>query len=78
MIVLPDTQVEGALIFAERLRSRVETHNFGDSQDPLHVTISVGLAGMAAGESIDVEAVFAGADDALYKAKDGGRNMVCQ
>ncbi len=78
VIVLPDTQVEGALIFAERLRSRVETHNFGDSQDPLHVTISVGLAGMAAGESIDVEAVFAGADDALYKAKDGGRNMVCQ
>ncbi|MEE8251162.1 MAG: diguanylate cyclase [Gemmatimonadales bacterium] len=78
VIVLPDTQVEGALIFAERLRSRVETHNFGDSQDPLHVTISVGLAGMAAGESIDVEAVFAGADDALYKAKDGGRNMVCR
>lgn len=78
VIVVPDTEVEGGLIFAERLRSRVEAHNFGDSQDPLHCTISVGLAGIAAGESIDVEGVFAGADDALYKAKNRGRNRVCQ
>ncbi|HVZ77197.1 MAG TPA: GGDEF domain-containing protein, partial [Gemmatimonadaceae bacterium] len=44
VILLPDTGGEGAYIFAERLRRRVDEFSFGSPTSPLPVTISVGVA----------------------------------
>jgi diguanylate cyclase (GGDEF)-like protein len=41
VVVLPDTDHAGAVRFAERLRSRVMTHPFGNHGDPLRITVSV-------------------------------------
>ncbi|HET6309126.1 MAG TPA: diguanylate cyclase [Rhodopila sp.] len=74
-IVLPDTSTSLALTVAERLRARVaETPAmFGAQRIPM--TVSVGLAIQAEAETA-IEQLIARADDALYRAKRGGRNRV--
>lgn len=78
VIVLPDTQLDGGTIFAERLCNRVAKHNFGDVPDELRVTISIGLTGVMSGEGPSVEDIISRADAALYEAKNTGRNRVCR
>jgi len=78
VIVLPETDAEGALVFAERLRKRVMQTNFADTGDPLNITVSIGVA--SAGPDSDVptpDSLIAKADAALYRAKNEGRNRVC-
>jgi diguanylate cyclase (GGDEF)-like protein len=69
-VVLPETDLEGALVVAERIRSHVETLG----SDP-KVTVSVGVASHVAGETTP-EALIALADRAAYRAKFSGRNAV--
>jgi len=77
IIVLPDTTPDGAMVFAERLRKRVLSKNFAESGDPLNVTVSIGVASVS-GESgaVEPETLIARADEALYRAKNDGRNRV--
>jgi diguanylate cyclase (GGDEF)-like protein len=73
-IVLPETALEGAAIAAERIRSTVENHPFdigGGKNIPL--TVSIGVAAFPA-QAATAEALVAAADQALYGAKEGGRN----
>jgi diguanylate cyclase (GGDEF)-like protein len=75
--VLPETDLEGAVVFAERLRKRVEGKNFAESGDPLRITISIGVAAASVkGENTEPESLIAQADEALYRAKNEGRNRV--
>jgi diguanylate cyclase (GGDEF)-like protein len=78
VFILPDTPAVGAKVVAERLRARVEaaTIEYG-GEEPMKVTISVGLASLEPGSSFasSLELVKA-ADAALYAAKRGGRNCV--
>jgi two-component system cell cycle response regulator len=76
VILLPVTQLEGALVFAERIRERIAEHDFAESGDPLVATVSIGVASVAPGEEIDTEGFIARADEALYRAKHEGRNLV--
>lgn len=76
-LILPDTGIEGGIIFAERLRERAEKHDYAEDGDSLHVTISVGVATYSEG-TVTAEEVIANADAALYRAKKGGRNQVHQ
>jgi diguanylate cyclase (GGDEF)-like protein len=76
-IILPDTGIEGGIIFAERLRQRAERHDYAEDGDPLHVTVSVGVATYQDG-TVTAEEMIASADAALYRAKKGGRNRVHQ
>jgi diguanylate cyclase (GGDEF)-like protein len=69
-VVLPETDLEGALIVAERIRTFVER----SSTDP-KVTVSVGVAAHSGGEATP-EALVALADRAAYRAKFSGRNSV--
>jgi diguanylate cyclase (GGDEF)-like protein len=71
-LVLTGTMADGALITAERVRARIEALRF-DAIDPcLRVTASIGIADSRARE--DTALTFKRADDALYRAKEGGRN----
>jgi two-component system cell cycle response regulator len=74
-VVCRATDLAGAAAFAERLRSAVDEHPFEHEGAVLRVTISVGVAGLAA-DHTDSMALLAAADDALYAAKRAGRNRV--
>ena len=77
VIGLPSTDREGALAFAERLRTTIESL---DIRDPatgrkIAVTASLGIAERPDGEAL--EATIDRADRAMYEAKIGGRNRAC-
>ena len=78
-IVLPDTQLETALLIAERIRNAVSTATPDQieqkTQPSIIVNISLGVAQMRAGEPLDT--LVNDADAALYRAKREGRNRVC-
>lgn len=77
-IILPNTDVAGAEVFAEACRKNVEalaiTH--GTSSVSSVVTVSIGVASISKGFCSTVTDLFAGADSALYTAKQSGRNRV--
>jgi diguanylate cyclase len=72
--ILPHTAEAGAILDAERLRNRISALDipFARSMGPL--TVSVGVAQYRPGETIIQ--TFARADEALYRAKQLGRNRV--
>ena len=76
VVVMPDTPSDVARALAARLVQRAAQRDHEDgSEPPAMVTISVGLAVCEARDS-DVEALLRRADEALYAAKNGGRNRV--
>lgn len=77
VVVMPETGLQGATIFAERLRQRIEKHDFADTGDqPLNLTVSIGLAAFPDDKVQSAEGFVAVADQALYRAKNEGRNLV--
>ncbi len=72
LAVLRNSTLEEALEVAERLRTLVESHYFETVE---HITISLGVAKFEEGDTKD--SWFKNADNALYEAKDVGRNVVC-
>jgi diguanylate cyclase (GGDEF)-like protein/PAS domain S-box-containing protein len=74
VILLAETDRVGAQRVAERLREQVEHSAMETPQGPVSVTISVGVAERA--ESDDLTTLLARADQALYAAKQAGRNRV--
>ncbi len=76
-VLLPETTLEHALVQGERLRRAVVGHSVsGCGQQPLSITVSVGLAELEPDMKEPRELVEA-ADRALYQAKQAGRNRVC-
>ncbi len=77
VVIMPDTDLENAARIAERLRLHVSGSPFrvAGATDPLHVTISVGVASIN-GEADTPEALLKRADAAVYEAKSTGRNQV--
>lgn len=71
LVLCEDTGREGAIAAAEKLRRRVEERVFPDIG---RITCSFGVATYEQGQ--DREALFRRADEALYRAKRGGRNRV--
>src|SRR6266545_353073 len=79
VVVMPETALHGAAIFAERLRRRVMHHDFADpGEDPLNLTISIGIASFPDDRVTGADTFVALADQALYRAKNEGRNLVRQ
>ena len=76
MVILPETSELLAVMVAERLVSRMrEVKIFPDMRQPLpHMTASVGVAVLQ--PAMDDLGLIAAADEALYRAKHGGRDMV--
>jgi diguanylate cyclase (GGDEF)-like protein len=75
-LLLPETNSAGASIVAERLRCCIADEPIETSQGFLNVTISVGLATLTV-NTMTLEELLRRADQALYKAKESGRNCVC-
>jgi len=73
--VLPGCGTAASLAVAERMRSAAATVPVGTQAGPVSVTVSIGSASCAAGET-DAVALIGRADAALYRAKNGGRNRV--
>lgn len=74
LIILTQTDLEAAKVFAERVRACVENSYFPDLGPDFRVTVSIGLAQHHTKDNI--QKTISHADDALYKAKNGGRNRV--
>ena len=74
--ILPNTGEDAAAQFAERIRQRVESHIFRDEDTEVRMTMSSGVAAFP-DEPVDgPEELLKRADEALYAAKEGGRNRV--
>jgi diguanylate cyclase (GGDEF)-like protein len=72
-VLLPETEMPGALEVAERMRTRVEREQFPNRS----ITLSIGVAEFP-GNADTPESIIAVADAALYEAKRAGRNQVVQ
>lgn len=76
VVVMPESNAAEASVIAERLRYEVEREAFTSrGGEALSVTVSIGLAEFR-GESDSVDALVKRADQALYSAKNCGRNRV--
>ncbi|WP_258911547.1 sensor domain-containing diguanylate cyclase [Pseudomonas putida] len=72
-VVLPETDLAGARLLAERIRTSVEAlAPFADDAHSVTVSIGIGLSGT----QHDLSSVLGAADEALYRAKAKGRNRV--
>jgi two-component system cell cycle response regulator len=74
VILLPETGVTGARIFAERILRRVAGNEFGEPGHPVHLTTSIGVATYPDERIDDGDGMLRLADENLYKAKNDGRN----
>lgn len=71
VIIMPQTDLPGACLLAQRLRLAMQRESIAD----LAITISGGVALAKEGE--DAQSLIARVDKALYFAKESGRNQVC-
>ncbi len=78
MVALPQTDLEHAQTIAEQLRVTIANQDFTHSWHigrPIPFTVSIGVSMRTTGET-DVSAILKRVDEALYKAKESGRNRV--
>jgi diguanylate cyclase (GGDEF)-like protein len=78
-ILLPETDLAGALQIAEDIRSKVEAVRVPtvDGKTKTRTTISIGVASLIPTKESASEDLISKADELLYKAKESGRNKVC-
>lgn len=77
LMILTETNAEGAHKFCERLRSSIEEKLFKNGKDEIRLTCSIGFAITPPGDrETDARGLVRTADHALYDAKRAGRNTV--
>ncbi len=77
LVILPNTNEEGARQLAETLRQGVAGASFqAASGEPIAVTVSIGLCAMSQLQDPQCDDLIGAADQALYRAKAAGRNRV--
>jgi diguanylate cyclase (GGDEF)-like protein len=76
-VVLPNTDIDGAISKAEDLQAAVNRlkipHNYSGTTD--HITISIGVTSQVVCEKASPSVLITAADEALYEAKEAGRNQ---
>ncbi|WDP90854.1 MAG: diguanylate cyclase [Desulfobacter sp.] len=75
--ILPETNKEGGTLIAKRMLETINKLNITHEHSPTaaHVTISLGLATIIPGRESNATRLIQSADQALYKAKEAGRNQ---
>jgi diguanylate cyclase (GGDEF)-like protein len=76
-VLLPRTNSAGAYRVAENLRSTFMSHEFSLPGKTVHLTISIGVACCSTFGRLDAQQIILLADNALYRAKRGGKNQAC-
>jgi len=78
VILLPNTSINGANVLAQKIREDIEalTINISSNKD-LKFTVSLGVSQVNLENEYNIELALKRADDALYEAKETGRNRVC-
>ncbi len=76
ILLLPQTPPEGAFKEAERLRIMIGRHNFKYLKGRKKISVSIGIANYPHDNVKEHEDLITFADDALFKAKNSGRNKV--
>ncbi len=78
VIILPDTNAESAILYANRVHTAIDTlhipHEY--SKTAKHITISMGLATVITNSNMTPENLIKLSDDALYQSKQEGRNRI--
>lgn len=73
-LILPETQTNGAITVAERIRTMFKEHTFLPGiEETVHVTVSIGVAAFTQGE--DTEVLIKRADQNMYTAKKQGKDQ---
>jgi len=75
VVIMPDTTREQAFAVLEKIRATIAATSFNYKNEPMPITLSVGITQFEEGDRI--ETALARADTALYSAKKNGRNR-CQ
>lgn len=75
MLLLPLTDIDGAMVYAKRVCERVAATPFLVNTNELTITVSIGVA-QAHPKDLEADVVLSRADTALYRAKAQGRNRV--
>ncbi|MDO6446749.1 diguanylate cyclase [Colwellia sp. 1_MG-2023] len=75
-LILPETNIDGAVAFAEELRELVLATSFNFDSTSINLTISCGVCTYQQQKNVTPIDIFDGADKALYQAKADGRNQV--
>ena len=74
VILLSDTDANGAELLAERIRASIEQHTIAYGMDTIKLTASLGVSTLHSDDT--AESFVKRADEAMYKAKHNGRNQV--
>jgi len=74
-ILCPETSLEQSKVLAARIRTLVEKANFVFNETRFNFTVSIGVAELSP-DMTNHDQLMAKADEALYRAKKGGRNQV--
>ncbi len=78
IVTLPHTGLEQAKKVAEKLKNVLEDHSFSFNEHSLHITVSIGLASLSdTPPPQSLKQLISYADEALYLAKQKGRNTIC-
>lgn len=75
-VLLPNTDKEGAAYVAERIRSGIERQTFHAYNETLSLKVSIGVASLPEHAHVP-QVLIDKSDQALYRAKQQGRNRVC-
>lgn len=75
-IILLETDKAGAIMVAERIRSKISSERIKAFDETIHANISIGI-GAYPQNTLHSDVLIEVADKALYKAKVSGRNRIC-
>ncbi|MDX1584088.1 MAG: diguanylate cyclase [Thermoanaerobaculia bacterium] len=76
MVVLPETDAQQAIRIAERIRQAIARNPVKTEDGMVDVSASLGVATAGATEDVPIAELITRADDALYRAKETGRNRI--
>jgi len=74
VVLLSDTDLEGAKLLAERIREKIANHTLAYGMEVIKLTASLGVSSLRGNDTTD--SFVKRADDAMYQAKETGRNKV--
>ena len=76
LIILTESDSDGAKIFCQRLREQIENYVFTYENHSIELTASIGVAVSPPGQNMDARELVRSADRALYMSKENGRNCI--